>query len=173
VKLAPGSDRAAGARRFGLELRRALAARKQTHRGFADRAGIGRSRLENWMAGTSLPSTELAERLADELLWPRLADLARQARTHACDACGTAFVVETPSPQRYCSTDCRRFQNAKRVPGRRDLTRSVLERRVTRYRAAVVAMCAACEPSGVCRTASCPLQVAGVSPHPLARGAVA
>lgn len=173
VRLAAGSPRLPAARRFGLELRRALAERHRTHRAFAAEAGIGRSRLENWIAGTSLPPLELAERLADMLVWPRLADLAQAARTRECDACSRAFVVETPSPQRYCSTDCRRFQNGKRVPGRRDLTRSVLERRVTRYNAAVAAMCAACEPSGLCRTASCPLQVAGVSPATLAREAIA
>lgn len=169
--LAVGSDRIPAARRFGGELRRALAARDVSQRRFAADAGINRGRMANWIAGTSLPSLETAEAIADRLMWPKLADLARAGRERVCDACARPFVVETPSPQRYCSIECRRFQNGKRVPGRRDLTRSVLERKVSRYSAAVAAMCAGCEPSGICRTAECPIQLAGLSPLPLSRGA--
>lgn len=169
--LAQGSDRTPHARRFGTEFRRALAAREKSIRGFSSESGLNRGRMANWLAGTSLPSVETAEALADMLMWPRLADLARAGRERVCDACGKSFIVETPSPQRYCSIECRRFQNGKRVPGRRDLTRSVLERRVNRYSAAVAAMCAGCEPSGICQTAECPIQLAGLSPLPLARTA--
>jgi transcriptional regulator with XRE-family HTH domain len=171
VKLAVGSDRVPAARRFGAELRRALAARGESQRGFARDAGLNRGRMANWLAGTSLPSVETAEAVADRLMWPKLAELARAGRERACDACGRNFIVETPSPQRYCSIECRRFQNAKRVPGRRDLTRSVLERRVNRYSAAIATMCAGCEPSGICQTPECPIQMAGLSPFPIARTA--
>lgn len=173
MKLAETSERRSGARRLGLELRRALVTRGSSQRRLAGDLALNRGRIANWCAGTSLPSVEVAERLADHLVWPALADLARKARERTCDACGRLFVVETPSPQRYCSNDCRIFQNAKRVPGRRDLTRSVLERRVTRYRDAVTAMCAGCEPSGLCRTPDCPLQLAGVSPLAVARESIA
>ena len=172
MKLGPDSDRATGARRFGLELRRARAARHVTQRGLCATAGIGRSRIANWETGTSLPSVELAGRLADLLMWPRLREVAQAARQHPCDNCGRLFTVETPSPQRYCSLDCRRFRNLK-VPGTRDLSRAVLNRRVIRLIAAVGAMCAGCEPSGLCRTPECPLQVAGVSSHPITRESVA
>lgn len=172
MKLGADSARLPAARRFGIELHKALAAQCVSTRGLAADMGISRSRIGNWSAGTSLPSVELAERLADRLMWPALADIARRGRERVCDACSRTFVVETASPQRYCSVDCRRFQNAKRVPGRRDLTRAVLERRTVRYQTAIAAMCAACEPSGVCRTCDCPLQLAGVSPLSIAsRGA--
>jgi hypothetical protein len=166
VRLTAGSDRTTAARRFGLELRRALAARDATIRGFAAEAGIGRTRLQNWIAGTSLPPVQTAERVADLLMWPRLAELARAGRERTCDDCGRSFVVETASPQRYCSPECQRAHN-KIAGTSRDLRRAVLERRVRRFTGAVEAMCAACEPSGVCRTPDCPLQVAGVSAHRL------
>lgn len=170
--LAPSSDRVAGARRWGNELRKAVGARGYSQRRLAADIGISRSRIGNWACGDSLPSVETASRIADLLMWPSLVDLARAGREKTCDACGRVFTVETPSPQRYCSTDCRRFK-AKSREARRDLTRAVLERRANRYRDAVAAMCAGCEPSGLCRTAECPLQVAGVSPLPIAKGAVA
>lgn len=170
MKLSPTSDRLAGARRFGLELARALDARHQTQRGFARDNAFGRTRIVNWVAGESLPSVETADRVADILMWPKLSALARAARGRTCDGCGRAFVVDTPAPTRFCSPDCRRFK-AKSRNARRDLTRAVLERRVHRYSAAVAEMCAGCEPSGVCRTAECPLQVAGVSPLTVARSA--
>lgn len=169
MKLSPESDRLAGARRFGLELRKALAARGETQRGFSRSAGVGRTRLVNWVNGESLPPVEMASRLADLLTWPRLADLARAARERTCDGCGRVFVVESPAPTRYCSVDCRRFRAKAR--GARDLSGAVLERRVSRYRDAVNAMCAACEPGGVCQTPDCPLQVAGVSSLSVARRA--
>lgn len=165
--LTPGSSRQIGARRFGRELRTALSERGHTARGFSREHGVSRSRLVNWMAGESLPPVETASRIADILMWPRLADLARKGRERACDDCGRVFTVETPTPQRYCSTECKR-QHAKVAAGSRDLTRAVLERRVVRYQSAVAAMCAACEPQGVCRTPSCPIQEAGVSPARLA-----
>lgn len=158
---------------FGLELRLALKTRDQTQRGLCAGTSISRSRLANWVTGTSLPSVETAEHLADLLMWPRLAVLCRKARTRACDSCGRTFAVESPSPQRYCSLECRRFHAKVVDAGGRDYTRAVLERRTRRYRDAVAAMCAGCEPSGICRTPSCPLQVGGVSPFAIAKDAVA
>lgn len=76
------------------------------------------------------------------------------------------------TPRRYCSTDCQRF-HSKLAGASRDLSRSVVERRANRYATAIASMCAACEPAGLCRTASCPLQVAGVSPFPLAKDSAA
>lgn len=167
MKLSATSDRLAGARRFGLELRRAMAERKVTQRGLARDHAFGRTRIVNWVQGDSLPSVETADRLADVLMWPRLSDLARAARERTCDGCGRPFVVESPTPTRYCSVECRRFRAKARAA--RDLSRATMERRVNRYQDAVAAMCAACEPSGVCRTPDCPLQIAGVSPLAVAR----
>lgn len=172
MKLLANSDRSAGARRFGLELRRALLARGKTQRGFAAESGFSRSRLANWVTGASMPSVETADRVADLLTWPQLVGLSRAAREVTCDNCARVFVVESPTPRRYCSLDCQRFRAAK-TAGDKDLSRIVMERRLRRYMAAVNDMCAACEPSGVCRTSGCPLQVAGVSPLPIARGAMA
>ena len=172
MKLAPGSDRQTAARRFGRELRLALNARGQTIRGFAASSGLPRSRLGNYLAGTSLPPVESADRIATLLMWPRLADVARAGRERACEDCGRRFLVETASPQRYCSTECRRV-HAKIAAGSRDLSRAVAVRRLERFTNAVAAMCAACEPAGYCRTPDCPLQVAGVSSHPIARESIA
>jgi hypothetical protein len=158
------------ARRFGAELRVALAARGQTQRGFARDHDMGRSRLSNWVAGSSVPSVETAERIADVLMWPKLAELARAAYRLRCGGCGREFTVCTNGPARYCSEACRRY-HTKLAGASRDLSRAVLERRAAMYAAAVAAMCAACEPSGLCRTTDCPLQVAGVSPLALARSA--
>jgi hypothetical protein len=170
MQLSAASPRRAGARRFGLELRRAMRERDQTARGISRAHAIGRTRLQNWLAGSSLPSVERAEQLADLLTWPLLVDLAREARLRDCDACGREFVVEHASPARYCSLACRRFQ-AKRAGARRDLSRAVLQRRVELLDGAVARMCGECEPSGVCQTPTCPLQLAGVSPAPVARSA--
>jgi hypothetical protein len=170
VKLSADSPRRAGARRFGLELRRAIRARKTSARAIARDHPVGRTRLQNWLSGSSLPSVERAEWLADLLLWPELVDLARAARLRACDTCGREFVVEHASPARYCSHACRSHQ-AKRVGARRDLSRAVLQRRVALLDQAIGAMCADCEPSGLCQTPNCPLQLAGVSPAQLIRSA--
>jgi transcriptional regulator with XRE-family HTH domain len=170
MQLSPDSPRREGARRFGLELRRAMRAQSRTARGLSREAGIGRTRLQNWLSGLSLPSVERTELLADLLAAPRLVELVREARLRACDACGRDFVVEHASPARYCSLDCRRHQ-AKRVSARRDLSRAVLQRRVGLLDRAIGAMCAECEPSGVCQTPTCPLQLAGVSPAQVARSA--
>lgn len=167
MRLTAGSDRTTGARRFGLELRRALGERGQTVRGFSRANGIGRTRVQNWLEGSSLPPVQTAERVADLLMWPRLAELARQGRERACDDCGRVFTAESPTPQRYCSTECKRTHN-KVAGASRDLSRAVMERRARRLTGAIEAMCRACEPSGVCRTPDCPLQVAGVSSHRLA-----
>lgn len=169
MKLSATSDRLAGARRFGLELRRAMAERKVTQRGMARDHEFGRTRIVNWVQGDSLPSVETADRLADLLMWPSLSTLARAARARTCDGCLRPFVVESPTPTRYCSVECRRFRAKARAA--RDVTKATMERRVNRYREAVAAMCAGCEPSGVCRTPECPLQIAGVSPLSVARSA--
>jgi DNA-binding XRE family transcriptional regulator len=168
MRLASDSGRIPAARRFGAELRVALAARGMTQRGFARTNDVGRSRLANWVTGSSVPSVETAERIADALMWPKLADLARAAYRINCGGCGQEFTALTNGPARYCSEACRRY-HTKLAGASRDLSRAVLERQAARYATAIAAMCAACEPSGLCRTADCPLQVAGVSPLAVAR----
>lgn len=155
------------ARRFSLALRAAVKSSGLRQRDIADALGIGRSRVANWVAGTSLPSVELAERLADVLTWPSLVEIAAEARRRPCDNCGKSFVAAEHSPARYCSVACRRNM-VKQAEGRRDLSRAVLARRVAILDRAVGTMCSECEPTGVCRTPECPLQIAGVSPNRLA-----
>lgn len=172
MKLLTGSDRRTGARRFGLVLSRSLKAQGRSIRGFSIEAGVGRSRLQNWIAGSSLPSVETAEYLAELLVAPRLVDLAREARSRTCDECGRAFHVEHASPARYCSPECK-TTHAKVAAGARNLSRAVLERRARRYADAVALMCAGCEPAGLCRTPDCPLQLAGVSPFAISKDVIA
>lgn len=170
MKLALNSPRAGGARRYGLELRKAMAAQGRSVRGFAADMEISRTRLHNWLAGTSMPTVERSEVLADALHWPRLVELAKEARRKACDNCGKTFVNEHQSPRRYCSTACKNNQ-AKQAGARRDLSRAVLQRRVAVLDRAIAEMCGECEPSGVCQTPTCPLQLSGVSPASIARSA--
>lgn len=137
-------------------------------RTLAARHGYSRSRIQAWLAGHSVPSVQTATLLADQLFWPGLQRLAEDARRLTCAECGAAFIVDHASPARYCSRECK-LVHAKLAAGSRDLTRAVLERRVARYRSAVRLMCIQCEPSGTCHTATCALQVAGVSSHPVTR----
>lgn len=154
------------ARRFSRALRKALDDQGRLQRDVCAEIGIGRSRMGNWLSGSAMPSQEMADRLADVLCAPALAELVAEARRRPCDNCGKTFVAAEHSPARYCSMFCRRNQ-VKQVEGRRDLSRSVLQRRVALLDHAVAAMCSACEPLGTCRTPDCPLQAAGVSPNRL------
>lgn len=161
------SPLAVSARRFGLALDNAVERSGMTGVQVARALGINRSRIANWKSGTSLPSQELAERLADVLCEPRLAKLVSDARRRPCDNCGKPFIAAEASPARYCSVACRRNM-VKQVEGRRDLSRAVLQRRVALLDRAIASMCAECEPSGLCQTPTCPLQIAGVSPQRVA-----
>lgn len=169
--LAPDSPRRAVARRFGSELRKAMTTRHATVRGTATNIGLSRTLLHFYRDGVNLPRIETAERLALELDWPRLMSIALEARTGACELCGTSFPAQGSGNKRYCSEDCRRVACARRSGTSTRGRAVVAERRATRLAAAIDAFCRACEPDGVCRMADC--QLRDVSPLPVARSHVA
>jgi hypothetical protein len=116
-----------------------------------------------WRTGRMLPRHETAIRLADALSWPRLRTLAEDARRKTCVVDGIAFIDDSGSDnRRYCSTSCHEVADKARSGRPTRVTAAGAERRAERLSAAVVAMCLACEPEGVCRTADCPLRA--VSP---------
>lgn len=166
MTLTSGSPRIAGAKRFGRFLKITMTTRKISESAMAREMGISRPRLSSWRNGITLPDMEMAGRIADYLMNPLVVEMVKEARTVTCadERCGRSFIAATGAPQQYCSVECKRTR-AKLASGSRDLSRAVLERRAARYRTAVGLMCIACEPSGTCRTPTCPLQVAGVSPH--------
>ncbi len=184
-----GSPRAATAAAFGRELVKAMAKRDIPRNELHRVTGIGRTALDNYRAGANLPKTEAAAALASVLEWPKLAELVTAARTHPCRRCGGSFVNEggNQGAKRYCSVDCRAIAERERQAqtrnrqagqtndGRRRyqalaLLRSgirIAEERSQTLVAAIAAMCASCEPEGLCRTEDCPLRA--FSPLPLQR----
>lgn len=151
--ITPNTPKAASAAAFGRELDRALAKRDIGRNELWRATGIGRTALDNYRTGSSLPRTEAAAAIATVLDWPELLEIVRRARTRARQAGQTG-------------DGRRRYQEVARL---RSGIRVVQERSADQA-AAIAAMCAACEPQGVCRTPDCPLRV--FSPLPLAVHAV-
>lgn len=204
--LSPDSPRRIAAARFGAELRKAMLARNVGAKRLSTAIRTGTSAVAVWLAGSNIPRTDTAARLADALDWPKLVDLARAGRSGTCARCGRPFVNEGGAPKRYCTAECREVAGQLRaVSGRATLAQAVgaeldrvhgtnaglsrktlgaalaeyarsESRRTTRSRSletrlgviqmAVDAMCAGCEPLGVCRDGDCALRP--VSPLPLA-----
>lgn len=186
--VSPDSPKGAAAAAFGRELMRAIAARGIGKNELWRSTGIGRTALDNYRTGSSLPKTEAAATLAASLDWPKLLEIVETARTRSCRRCGRAFRNDggNMGAKRYCSVSCREIatqekQASTRIrqagqtdDGRRRyqavaLLRSgirIAEERTAELQAAVDAMCGECEPAGVCREAMCPLRAC--SPLPLA-----
>lgn len=116
VPLSPGSSRLVHARRFGEELDRAMRTRKVGAKRLAPLTGVAVSAIGNWRAGLNLPRTDVAQRLAESLAWPKLASIARAARTQPCTRCGRPFVNDGGTPKRYCSQACRQIDAQLRRP---------------------------------------------------------
>lgn len=106
VPLQPGSPRRVAAGLFGVELRKAMDARRVGRQPLMKATGVSQSTLGLYLRGDNLPTPRTAERLAESLRWPRLAAIAREGRTGRCAACGTTFVNAGGGPKRYCSTRC-------------------------------------------------------------------
>lgn len=168
VPLSPGSPRRVLAERFGVELDRAMRARRVGANAVEAQLGVAHSSIAAWRAGRNLPRIETAQRLASGLDAPRLLAIVLEARTCRCESCGRAFTNQGGAAKRFCDARCRSEAGRVRhamgsVPRRAD----VAERRLREHRAAVGAMCASCEPEGMCVTPACALRP--VSPLPLAR----
>lgn len=109
VPLSPGSRRRIHAARFGAELVRAMATRGVGVKPVERATGISHTNLHNFKHGINLPRLDTAQRLTEALEWPKLAEIARRARTDTCSRprCGRTFLNEGGMPKRYCSADCR------------------------------------------------------------------
>ena len=184
----PGTPKAASAAAFGRELVKAIAARDVPRNELWRSTGIGRTALDNYRTGSSLPRLEAASTLAAALEWPKLLEIARKARQKACARCGATFTTDSGNmgAKRYCSTACRETAAAERDASKRarqagqtgdgrrryqEVARlrsgiRIAEESARDLRAAVAAMCAGCEPEGLCRDADCPLRA--FSPLPMA-----
>ncbi len=183
-----GSPKAASAAAFGRELLRAMTTRSVPRNELWRSTGIGRTALDNYRTGSSLPRTETAAVLASVLDWPKLIEIARAARTKACRRCSRAFTMESGNlgAKRYCSTACREAQaqdtiaaTRTRQAGQTDDNRRryqalarlrsgirIAEEQTAALRDAIDRMCGDCEPVGLCRTPEC--QLRPFSPLPIA-----
>lgn len=149
---------------FSTELKRAMTARGITQTGLATRADYGRSPLARVIAGETLPTPEVAERLADALDWPGLLAKIVPSRSGTCELCGGSFVVAPRGhSRRFCGQRCKRASHARRSRDRfreRALTETRLtKKRLTDHQEAVLAFCLDCTlGEGVCRDDGCKLR---------------
>lgn len=151
---------------FGRELDKAMKRRGVGSRPITEVGGPSRSALRSYRSGRNLPRVETARKLADALEWPRLAELALTLRTKTCPIDRRPFMDESGSDNRvYCSPECQRVAEKKRVGYQRGEAAAKYERRLRIHQDAVGAFCHDCEPNGVCVTADCALRP--VSPLPL------
>jgi hypothetical protein len=151
---------------FGRELDKAMKRRGVGARPIIDVGGPSRSAIRSYRSGRNLPRVDTARRLADALEWPRLAELALELRTKTCPMDRRTFMDESGSDNRiYCSPECQRLAEKKRIGYDRGPTVAKLERHLRIHQDAVAAFCHDCEPNGVCVTVDCALRP--VSPLPL------
>lgn len=176
----PGTPKAESAATFGRELARAIVARNIPRNELWRVTGIGRTALDNYRTGSSLPRTEAASALAAVLEWPRLLEIVAAARTRLCQRCSRPFRNEggNMGAKRYCGAACRETAAAEKTASRRNRQAGQTDDNRRRYQAvarlrsgiriaegraaeladAIEAMCRDCEPQGVCRTVDCPLR---------------
>lgn len=167
VAVSANSARRQAAERFGAELSRAMRTRKIGRRRLAELLHMqSASIVAHWRSGGGIPRVENAARVAEALDWPALLEIAQSVRELPCDQCGRMFVNEGGGPKRYCSEICReRKARARLLTGTPEKRADRAERALGDHRAAVEAMCRACEPEGLCRRETCALRP--VSPLPL------
>lgn len=181
------SPKKATALTFGRELVKAYQTRGIPRKELWRTTGIGRTALDNYRTGASLPRTEAAATLARVLEWPKLLEIVREARTRACVRCRREFRTEGGNSGRkiYCSPACRTVAAQDKIASRRlrrggqtDDRRQtqaaiarlrsgirIAEDRAGELGAAIDAMCGSCEPEGICRTPDCPLRAFSPLPY--------
>ena len=183
----PDSPKAVKAAAFGRELMKACKARGVPLKELERATGVGHSSLDNYRRGLLLPKVAVAFALATALDAPRLATMIVEARTFVCrrPGCGRTFRNDTGAPRKYCSSMCQRINENLRIASRRRRQAgqtgskrsanaavanlrsglSIADERGRLLESAIAAMCAGCEPEGVCRVEDCPLRP--FSPLPL------
>lgn len=148
---------------FSTELKRAMTTRGMSQTGLAKRAAYGRSPLARIIAGETLPTPEVAERLAEALDWPGLLAKIVPSREGRCVLCDAPFVTAPRGhSRRYCSNRCKRaahMRMAREGMRSRALTETRLtKKRLADHQEAVAAFCRGCEPEGLCRDDECGLR---------------
>lgn len=147
----------------------AMAARSVTSRELAAAVGVGVTTVSDWRTGHSVPLLRNAGPLADALCEPRIAVLVARARTTPCPVCGR-LRVHGSNVGRYCGLRCRSVASSRRGRGNRGKDGVLAQHRLRVFGEAIDELCRRwCEPGGLCRDATCPVQARGLSPLPLAR----
>lgn len=153
-------------------VRSAMERQGMTQRALAAELGVADSTIAGWRTG-SVPLLRYSQPLADILDCPNLVRLIREARTSPCPVCGR-LAVHGSNVGKYCGRRCQHTGAARQARARQGKAGVLAQHRVKAYDAAIDELCRRwCEPGGLCRDASCPVQKAGLSPLPLARSAVA
>ena len=114
VPLSAASPRREIARRFGIELREAMAERGIGTKTLAPQVPCATSAIANWRSGCNLPTLKTALKLSESLQWPKLYQVAQEARVGVCPVDGTRFINEGGKPKLYCSPRCRGMAEAAR-----------------------------------------------------------
>jgi hypothetical protein len=117
VPLSPQSPRRDIARRFGVELRDAMAERGIGTKTLAPQVPCATSAIANWRSGYNLPTLKATIRLSEALQWPKLLEIAQEARMGVCPVDGTVFSNEGGKPKLYCTSKCRTAAEKARQRG--------------------------------------------------------
>lgn len=154
-------------RRFAAELRKAMLRRHLAAGAIATALGCNVKHVQRMARADATPSLTMANRLAELLIWDGLATLGLALHTDTCLECGKATVADV-GRRRYCNDLCNGagWHRSQMAGHQRNLV--IREHRARDVLEAVVAMCAECEPAGICVRVECPLRP--VSPLPLRVG---
>jgi hypothetical protein len=157
-----------GMTRYGTELRRVLRARGMRDKDLATALGVSPATVSSWLHG-HVPLLPNSVRIADLLDAPQLAAIVRELRTSPCRVCGR-MRVHGSNAGRYCGRRCQHADEGRR---RREIAGKpgvLAQHRLRVVNEAIDELCRRwCEPEGLCRDATCPIQAAGLSPLPLDR----
>lgn len=117
VPLSPTSPRREHARRYGAALRAAMTERGIGTKTLAPQVGCATSAIAAWRAGQNLPTIKSALRMSEALQAPILLEIARDARSGVCPACGKSWINEGGTPKIYCDERCRNRASIDRARG--------------------------------------------------------
>ena len=152
--------------RYAVALRRTLRARGLRSKDLAVMVGVSVTTVSAWLHGQVplLPNSVL---IADALDAPLLAAIVRELRTSPCAVCGRRR-VHGSNAGRYCGRRCQHADEGRRRRAISGKPGVLAQHRLKVVDEAIDRLCRRwCEPEGLCRDASCPIQAAGLSPLPL------
>jgi transcriptional regulator with XRE-family HTH domain len=163
------------ARRWGVELRKAMKRRGLTEYALGKRLGAGNDTVGSWLRRDSLPTYEMALATAEALDRPDLALLIVELRTMTCERCGRDFITKKAPVARFCSMRCRSYRfEAKSNALKTAKLKERNGRMLAVYAETTDRMCRQWCPGGsedhLCPDATCPIQEAKLCPWPVATG---